>query len=325
MIAMAKELKNPVPNATVDDTLEILKLLSGYIDLNTYSGENFEDLDKLLAYNKLKIDQIVPKLMPVCGEMIQRCYWLGTEVRCDAFFEQTVTFLGACCSFNYVGAKSNHTTSRKFEASSILNQAKVVTTSGTLAGLIVVLNPLFDDYFYTRFRVKGFRVIVHDSYDYPELNSPTVFVKADAVSYVNVLPEAIYSTDEIYGKDVMIRECYDENEIRLNVMKHYSFINCMVECRRLIAYSFCGCIPYNYPRNGTLPTCNATQVKCVIKHNGEILNANPIVKHQIDLMPELPISSSCNCLPSCKYYQYAAQVTHGRLRFNQSVKSQNYL
>lgn len=264
--ALSLELKNPNHNATETDTLETLKLLSGYIDLNTNYGDNFEDLDRLLAYNKIKIDVAVTKVMPICSEMIEKCFWLGTEVRCDAFFEQVVTYLGACCSFNYVGLKKRSNASRR-AATTILQQTKIVPTSGPFSALTVVLDPLHDDYFYTGVSMEGFRVIVHDSYDYPEINSPNLFIQSEYVSYVSVMPESTYSRAEIYNKDINIRQCYADTEIRLNVMRNYSFINCMVECRRLIAFKACTCIPYNYPRNGSLPVCNAVRQRCIMKIN----------------------------------------------------------
>lgn len=265
--ALARELRNPKYNATVEDNLEILKLLTGYIDLNTNYGDNFEELDALLAYNKLNIDDVMTRVMPKCFEMIEKCYWLGTEVRCDAFFQQTIAYLGACCSFNYIGVKNkkNSTTSPRV-ASSILEQVKIVTTSGQFAGLTVVLNPLSDDYFYSTFKTKGFRVIIHDSYNFPDINSPNIFAQDNYVSFIGIMPELTYSKDEIYTKEVKLRECYADDEINLNVMRRYSYINCMVECRRLIAYKFCECVPYNYPRNWTLPTCSAVQQRCIMSH-----------------------------------------------------------
>lgn len=217
------------------------------------------------------------RVMPLCSEMIEKCYWLGTEVRCDAFFEQIVTFLGACCSFNYVGLKNRTTTNRR-ASSSILQQVKLVTTSGPFSALSVILNPLADDYFYTTSNTRGFRVIVHDSYDFPELNSPNMFIQENYVSYIGIMPESTYSKNEIYNKEVMIRQCYSDREIPLNVMRRYSFINCMVECRRLIAYKMCGCIPYNYPRNGSLPICDAVEQLCIMEINRK--NFSSIFRHK---------------------------------------------
>lgn len=204
------------------------------------------------------------KVMPVCTDMIEKCYWLGTEVRCDAFFAKVTTFLGACCAFNYVGLKNRNSTASRRATSTILQQVKLVTTSGPFSALSVVLNPLADDYVYTSVNMRGFRVIVHDSYDYPELNSPNVFIQEGFVSYLGVMPESTYSKSEIYNKDILIRQCYADTEIKLNVMRRYSFINCMVECRRLIAFNACKCIPYNYPRNGSLPTCTAVKQRCIM-------------------------------------------------------------
>ncbi|XP_063706215.1 pickpocket protein 11-like [Culicoides brevitarsis] len=325
IVAFAKKLKNPIPNATEDDTLELLKQLNGYIQLKTDYGDRFDDLNKLLAFNKLKIENVMATLMPECDKTIEKCFWLGTEVRCDAFFESTVTFLGNCCSFNYVGLKSYRNSSRRAK-SSILQEAKLVTASGPLNGLTIVLNPLVDDYFFSTFKMKGFRVIVHDSYDFPELNSPNVFVQHDYVARVGINPESTYSKDEIYSKDIMLRLCYSDSEIRLNVMQRYSYINCMVECRRLIAFKLCGCVPYNYPRNGSLPICDAVQQRCIIRNFETINDVNPLINESLNFMPELPFSSSsCHCLPPCKYYQYQAVSFHGRIKYNQSVRTQKYL
>uniref|UniRef100_A0A336LWG6 CSON006192 protein n=1 Tax=Culicoides sonorensis TaxID=179676 RepID=A0A336LWG6_CULSO len=325
IMALARELKNPKQNATFNDNLEILKLISGYMDLASSYGSSYKDLDNLLAYNKININYVMSRIMPLCSEIVEKCFWLGTEVRCDAFFKPIDTFQGLCCAFNYIGLKAaSKTTSQG--SNSILQQVKLVSASGPSSGLIVVLNPLSEDYFYSRFRMTGFRVIIHDSYDFPELNAPNLMIQQGYVSYIGVMPEYTYSKDEIYGKDISIRQCYGEDEIDMNVMKKYSFINCMVECRRLIAYQLCKCIPYNFPKNGTLPTCTATKQTCIMQFNRIINDVNPQINESIGFMPDLPWrKDSCNCLASCKYYQYTAEVSQGKANFNSSVKSQFYL
>ncbi|XP_063706216.1 sodium channel protein Nach-like, partial [Culicoides brevitarsis] len=324
--AMAKELKNPIPNTTVNDTLDTLNLLRGYIDFKTDFGENFEDLDTLLAHNNMKIHQVMEKLMPLCSDMIQKCYWRGTEVRCDAFFQDTLTFFGACCSFNYLGLKSasQHDNSTRTK-SSILNQVKLVTTSGPSAGLIVVLNPLYDDYFYTSYRMTGFRVIIHDSYDFPGTNSPNILIQDNYATYLGVMPDYTYSKEEVLTKEISLRKCYDDSEVDLNVMRRYSYKNCMNECRRLITYKLCGCVPYNYPRNGTLPICNAVENQCIMKNYHLINEAEPQLNISLDFIHHTYHETTCRCLPACKYFTYSVTPTQSKVRFNQSVRMTEYL
>lgn len=74
-------------------------------------------------------------------------------MECDSLFQQTITFQGACCSFNFIALKNIRIGDTV--TSDINKDIKTVSASGPLTGLTVVLNPQIDDYFYPNMNFYG--------------------------------------------------------------------------------------------------------------------------------------------------------------------------
>lgn len=60
----------------------------------------YEQLNGVLKLNNLTIGQLMRRIGPRCGEMLERCMWKGTQTRCDNLFQDVNTTEGVCCSFN---------------------------------------------------------------------------------------------------------------------------------------------------------------------------------------------------------------------------------
>lgn len=151
-----------------------------------------------------------------------------------------------------------------------VKKPRQVSAVGYNSGLSVLLQPMIADYFATSFSSYGFRLIIHDPYDFPDFNSPNVFTQKSAEALISVTPEMTYSLQEVYREDVETRRCYKYDEIRMNAMSRYSFINCVAECRRLILAEACGCVPYNMPRNYSIRVCQLSDMRCYRANGGKV-------------------------------------------------------
>lgn len=136
-------------------------------------------------------------------------------------------------------------------------------------GLSVLLNPMAEDYYISHYSSYGFRVLLHDAYDFPDRNAPTKIVTLGKESFMRIVPEITYSTEDIRNMPIDMRKCLFHDEHKMPVMQRYSFVNCMSNCRIRLLYEKCGCITYNLPNNGSAKTCGLKELGCVLDNRGE--------------------------------------------------------
>lgn len=147
-----------------------------------------------------------------------------------------------------------------------------MTASGPGGGLSVLLDSDIDDYFASAINSYGFEVMIHDSDDYPDMNAEINYIEANSEAYLSVTPEATYTEIEAVADRIDVKYCYDDDEIQLQVLRKYSYTNCMSECRRLIAFLLCKCVPHNYPRNGTFAICELDQMSCIFRNKRKFVS-----------------------------------------------------
>lgn len=143
-----------------------------------------------------------------------------------------------------------------------------VTGCGYPTGLSISLNPLTRDYFGTYFSSYGFRLMLHNSIDFPDENAETKLITSTRETFVRVIAESDYATQDVKEMDVKVRQCLFANERKLSAMKYYSFANCISECRVAKIMERCGCVLENLPNNGSYPVCDIKDIKCVLKNKG---------------------------------------------------------
>lgn len=189
-----------------------------------------------------------------------------------------------------------------------------VTACGAQTGIAVLLNPLIHDYHTTFFSSYGFRVFIHDAYDFVDDNAETKALSLKVIALLSVTPESTYSTDDVRGLPIDVRHCLMANEKKLHVMQSYSFVNCMAECRSDIVFRLCGCVPYHMLNNGTHPVCEMSQITCVVENKLVFGGALPgLNRSQAALGMERNLTYSCDCLPDCEFNLFASEVTTAAL------------
>lgn len=92
--------------------------------------------------------------------------------------------------------------------------------------------------------------MIHNSFDFADDNAETKLVEAAVEAFISISPESTYSTNDVFRLPLEQRQCLSMDEVKLNTMQKYSYVNCLAECRSNILYIKCGCVPYNLPNNG---------------------------------------------------------------------------
>ncbi|XP_037959011.1 pickpocket protein 11 [Teleopsis dalmanni] len=321
-IHLAKTLNRPA-NLTEADLLNLFRITMYFSFAVNHTTEEYQTLEKVLQQNDLTIKQLIMGLSPDCMQMISRCIWKGSNTRCDSLFQRVNTTEGICCSFNYFGRTTNNFPEKI--AYQVPKRPYRVTGCGYPTGLSVILNPMADDYFGTYFSSYGFRLLIHDAYNFPDENAETKVVTATRECFVRINPESTYATSDIKTMDMTLRNCLFSNERRLSIMQRYSFINCMTECRVSILFQRCGCVPYNLPNNGNLPTCGLKQISCIIENREIFTRALPTLNGTVSIVRQDNTTKifPCNCLPDCEVNHYPSEITMGRLNSKLTFNREN--
>ncbi|XP_020800528.1 sodium channel protein Nach [Drosophila serrata] len=278
---------------------------------NLISNSSLQIYDRILALNNLTLTGLTQQLSPDCIDMISNCIWKGINTRCDSLFQRIDTMEGQCCTFNYFGGITNNFPEKI--AYQVPKRPYRVTGCGYPTGLSVLLNPMVSDYYGTFFSGYGFRLLLHDAYNFPDENSETKVVTSTRESFVRINPESTYATSDIRRMDLSLRNCLFGSERSMHSLRRYSFINCMFECRVKMTIDLCGCLPpYVYNSNNSYKVCGVMETNCMIhskrlfSHALANLNFSLSIVRQTDSFP-------CGCLPDCQSNHYVSESTMGRL------------
>lgn len=177
-----------------------------------------------------------------------------------------------------------------------------------------MLNPLVDDYHTTFFSSYGFRVFIHDAYDFVDDNAEMKALSLKMIALLSVTPESTYSTADVRRLPIDVRQCLMPDEKKMNVMQSYSYVNCMAECRSEMVFRLCGCVPYHMLNNGTYPVCEMSQITCVVENNRVFGGAWPVLNRSQAIRGTTKnLTYSCDCLPDCEFNLFASEVTSAAL------------
>lgn len=139
-----------------------------------------------MQLNNENVNYLLERLTPKCTDMLERCMWKGSLSRCDSLFQQINSSDGTCCSFNnYAYAKGNYDPKI---VSSIPKQPRRVTACGYQTGLSLLLKTDIDDYHATEVASNGFRLMIHNSYDFADANAVVKLVPSKTEAYLSIAP-----------------------------------------------------------------------------------------------------------------------------------------
>lgn len=155
-------------------------------------------------------------------------------------------------------------------ANKIPNFPRRVSACGYVTALEVLVNSDPDDYLATQIAAIGHRVLIHNSYHFPDWSINNILTEKGINCLIGITPSITYSTNNIPGIDIEKRNCIFNNESELHNFVDYNFHNCMTECRMNLTRNLCGCIPFYYHHeSGTYPKtriCTFRDIKCLSTH-----------------------------------------------------------
>ncbi|XP_055390547.1 sodium channel protein Nach-like [Condylostylus longicornis] len=306
-------ISNVHPNNTTipnDEIIDQIRKVLYYTTSDFYMDE-FDKLTALMTFNNITVSEIKRSIAPDCNEMILFCKWKGEVRLCPSYFQKINTSEGICCSFNYYAEPENN-----FPANikaQIQNIPHKISGSHYKAGLTVLLDSQIDDYMASYLSSYGFRLFLHDAYDYADENAEIKMLSSNQECFIRVVPEQVKTTQAIRKLPISQRNCYFRDEFKLDFFSNYSFINCVAECRASIMYRICGCIPLRYASNSTSRICSFPQTPCIM---------NFLTLSQITLENNETINRNCDhCLPNCEFNVYQVDLSSSRLNTSYSISN----
>lgn len=106
-LELAKTLNKP--SGLNDTDLADLFKLTIFYNLGLPGNQSeLNLLDEILRNNKMTWEVLVNSIQPNCLDMTLKCYWKGSDNRCDGLFQAINSSEGTCCSFNYFGLEGNN-------------------------------------------------------------------------------------------------------------------------------------------------------------------------------------------------------------------------
>lgn len=106
-LQLAKSLKKP---SYINDTqlADLFKLTIFYSFGLPGNTSELQFLDEILKSNNMTWASLITYIEPNCLDMILKCFWKGSDSRCDGLFQAINSTEGTCCSFNYFGLEKNN-------------------------------------------------------------------------------------------------------------------------------------------------------------------------------------------------------------------------
>ncbi|XP_011872444.1 PREDICTED: sodium channel protein Nach-like [Vollenhovia emeryi] len=314
----ATELATNIFNAKVTDQSvdEILDLLTHLGDL--YASTFVMDASLNVELHKLlttyfngsyDITDTMKELTPQCSMMLLKCKLHGVYRNCSELFTFRKTQDGYCCTFNYARESDDIPVMNGTLESLYIHQ---IADLGIERGLTVVMDPLLDDYFSSILPIKGWKVIVFNPTDYPDMTTggvTEIFATPLSETFVDITTTAFISTEIVHSFSRQKRNCiFSDEDSPMYSDTMYTYSDCIVDCKVYNIQKVCGCRPFFYPRRSksdwSWRVCNSEDLNCLAKYKSKWLTIFPYDDEGNIFRLEKNALHCRNCYPACNDVSY---------------------
>ncbi|XP_055530563.1 sodium channel protein Nach-like [Wyeomyia smithii] len=293
---------------TLDEANQLLVSMSSLVNFESSFPSALEH-EKLLGQLGENPASMLLKLNQPCDQLIKYCYWLGAEVPCSKYFQVTKTHVGFCCSFNadksmYVGQKAN---SRNTGPVNIR-----LSGAGKHVGLSVTVDIQPGNYMAPIKSFYGAEVFVHNPQDFPADSDFEDTLQPGWDVDLCVTPLPISSSSSLRRVPLEQRQCFMENEGKLQSNSQFSLNLCMSECRLRTIIRLCKCVPFfyadfNITEAENVPLCTLQSVDCLRHFRKYFYSLRPPPGVSGQQEANMNLGMDCDCMPSCKFLNYNVQ------------------
>ncbi|XP_076279111.1 sodium channel protein Nach-like [Lasioglossum baleicum] len=298
-----------ISNMTVDEILDAIKDLGYLYNTHFRMTKSYSEIDRLLLMyygDYYNITEIMLYLTPECSRLLIACALHNKRRNCSDMFSVEITQDGFCCTFNYFPGGDDNVT------------YEVAEDVGFIEGLIVMMDPMLDDYFFTMMPVTGIKAMIFDPREYPDTITGGVtelLISPQRKQFVRLRALALSSSKLMQKFSVYRRGCIFAHEKGLT-HKAYSFGNCIVACTVKDLWKYCKCTPFFYPDFFVKlynRTCTVEDLPCLIRYLDAKRGIVPFDTVELEDLIEGNSTINCEiCYPSCNDVTYLARCTTRR-------------
>lgn len=135
---------------------------------------------------------------------------------------------------------------------------------GQTLGLNIILNVERDEYSCASGKSVGFKLTLHNPEDEPNIHETGLLLAPGLESFIRIIPKHLKADQKLHTLSRKSRNCIFEKERKLSVFSHYSYVNCMYECRTKTAFTICGCVaPYMVTKHSNWTICGYRDFQCI--------------------------------------------------------------
>ncbi|XP_059082617.1 pickpocket protein 28-like isoform X1 [Tigriopus californicus] len=280
-----------------------------------------------------------------CSSMMLRCHFEGFHRNCGDIFTPVITDEGQCCAFNIMpesimfkntGPKQDHDEQEEKRWANWDIQNGYTDTNGASTnlsttyefmprralapglhmGLSVMLDVQESEYFCTGSESVGFKALFHTPATLPEMIEYGFAISPGSETFFTINPTLMHAQESIHGISYTKRQCYLQHEKDLRFFRHYTFLNCFMECVSNFTFRTCGCVAYYMPRNSSyMPICGPKLAKCVFDSVTEVERSTLSDTKENK-------GSGCECLPPCTDINFPHVSSTTKLRSSTLKMSQ---
>eukprot|EP00095_Tigriopus_kingsejongensis_P004645 snap_masked-scaffold29_size597861-processed-gene-1.10 protein:Tk04645 transcript:snap_masked-scaffold29_size597861-processed-gene-1.10-mRNA-1 annotation:"pickpocket protein 28 isoform x1" len=296
-----------------------------------FNDDFLDDRDNLNLTGQA-LHHFLNELGQPCSDMLIRCRFEGLERNCTDIFVPVITDEGQCCSFNVMPesvmfrnevdrdeAEEKRWSLWDMQSGYVEDPRQVqvdlpdeylprrALAPGLHMGLSVLLDVDEEEYYCSGTESVGFKALLHTPVTLPEMIEYGFAITPGTETFLAVSPKLIHADENIHGISYLKRQCYLTGEKDLSFFRHYTFLNCYMECVANYTFSACGCVDYYMPRNPDLmPICSTNKGEC-IQRAVTLVEKSAYSKFDGNV-------STCGCLPPCSDMNFPHETSTSKLR-----------
>ncbi|KAG4077291.1 hypothetical protein HA402_009920 [Bradysia odoriphaga] len=217
-------------NVSKTDLLKYLAQVSAFTSNDFYNDHEMSILQTILNDNDMSVATTMEAIQTPCKDLLVRCRFEYQMRPCMELFQDSLTYLGICCTFN---ARDNFLHTQDF---------------GRRGGLTVMIQPTRNS-IHSKSYSREVKLLVHKSIDFPSDLSVVEMLSHQSENNVHIYPSITKCSSAVQALSFDERDCILSTEKHLRVFQKYTENNCNVECRAGQIIRLCGCLPYNYRLN----------------------------------------------------------------------------
>ncbi|KAF6200688.1 hypothetical protein GE061_005132 [Apolygus lucorum] len=270
----------------VDNTSEIVEWL------DALARANYENFDQLTIEDRIPSSMYLKVLTETAFKL---SYVVSNSNSESGTMIQTMTERGICYTFNSVVAMYNNPEywmNNDWAVNMSVNIFKGNPLEGDIFAQVMELN-------------SGYTVNIHSPFEVPDVSTVYQTSLANFYMSIDVTAMSTVSTEETRSLSTTQRKCRFLEESNLKTTPVYSYNQCRSECRMMLAYKLCKCIPFFHRPIDGMAVCDVQGMKCLGQH-----------KERLIKLKDERVNEDCKCLPPCNDVTYlGTNLKFGLLKY----------